>query len=56
MLQEDATFPRDDYIPGTLEGLQHEGKQIGLPAGIAPYVVFYEPAKFEANGIKLPAI
>jgi ABC-type glycerol-3-phosphate transport system substrate-binding protein len=55
-LQDDNTFPRTDYLPGTLEGLTYEGKQVGLPAGIAPYVVFYEPEKFEAAGITLPTV
>ncbi len=47
-------FPQSDLIPGALEGLQVSGKQLGLPAGIDPFVVFYSPQKFASAGVQPP--
>jgi multiple sugar transport system substrate-binding protein len=47
-------FPQDDLFPGSLEGLKLNGKQVGLPAGIDPFVVFYSPQKFSAMNIPTP--
>jgi len=47
-------FPQNDLFPGSLEGLKLNGKQIGLPAGIDPFVVFYSPQKFAAMNIPAP--
>lgn len=48
-------FPRDDLFPGSLEGLQLNGKQLGLPAALIPYVVWYSQAKFNAAGVQPPS-
>jgi ABC-type glycerol-3-phosphate transport system substrate-binding protein len=47
-------FPQSDIYPGTLEGLKVNGKQVGLPAGINPFVVYYSPRKFAAAGVQTP--
>ena len=31
------------------------GKQVGIPAALNPYVVFYDPGKFKARGVTPPA-
>jgi ABC-type glycerol-3-phosphate transport system substrate-binding protein len=49
-----SNFPINDFFPGSLEGLQMNGKQLGLPAGLIPYVVWYSPAKFSAAGVRPP--
>ena len=55
MLSTSQGFPQADLFPGTLEGLRIDGKQIGLPAGTNPFVVYYLPRKFAAAGIRPPA-
>ncbi len=50
----DANFPLSDLHPGTLEALNLNGKQIGLPAGIDPLVIFYSPQKFANAGVSPP--
>lgn len=51
----DQNFPHNDLFAGTLEGLRVDGKQIGIPAGLNPYVVFYDPLKFKAKGVTPPS-
>jgi multiple sugar transport system substrate-binding protein len=53
-LSTDASFPQSDLFPDTLEALKLNGKQVGLPAGINPFVVFYSPQKFANAGIQPP--
>jgi len=60
-IEKDPAFPANDYLYETLQGLQLEGEdekmeQVGIPAGLAPYVVFYEPDKFAIAGVELPSI
>jgi ABC-type glycerol-3-phosphate transport system substrate-binding protein len=50
----DPNFPKSDLFPGSLEALQLGGKQIGIPAGLEPMVVYYSPRKFAAAGVKPP--
>ena len=47
-------FPQSDIYPGALEGLKMNGKLVGLPAGINPFVVYYSPRKFAAAGVQPP--
>jgi len=49
-----SNFPKNDFLKGTLEVLQYEGKQIGIPAGINPYVTFANKKLFEYSGTSLP--
>jgi multiple sugar transport system substrate-binding protein len=51
----DKNFPQGDLISGSLEGLKVGGKQVGLPAALNPYVVFYDPQLFTSRGITPPA-
>lgn len=50
----DNNFPADDLFPGSLEGMKTSGKLLGLPAGLNPYVIFYEPATLQAAGVSAP--
>lgn len=54
LLSTNQSFPQDDLFPGTLEGLRSDGKQLGLPAGTNPFVVYYLPTKFAASGVQPP--
>lgn len=40
-------FPRQDFFPGSLEALQYQGRQLGVPAGLDPLVMFYENLRFK---------
>jgi multiple sugar transport system substrate-binding protein len=50
----DKDFPQEDLFAGSLDGLKLDGKQYGLPASLNPYVVFYDPLKFQAKGVTPP--
>ncbi len=50
----DKDFPADDLFPGSLDGMKTSGKLLGLPAGLNPYVIFYEPARLQAAGVSAP--
>jgi len=40
-------FPRQEFFPGSLEALQYEQRQLGVPAGLDPMVIFYENIRFK---------
>jgi ABC-type glycerol-3-phosphate transport system substrate-binding protein len=48
-------FPRQDFYPGSLEALQSEQHQMGLPAGLDPVVMFYENIRFKAASATPPS-
>jgi ABC-type glycerol-3-phosphate transport system substrate-binding protein len=55
LIESDGDFPREDFFPGALHALQVDNQQIGLPAGIAPMVMFVEGMRFKiANTPILP--
>jgi ABC-type glycerol-3-phosphate transport system substrate-binding protein len=54
ILTTDQQFNADDLFPNSLDGLRLAGKQVGVPAGINPFVVFSNPAKFTAAGFEPP--
>ena len=45
-----------DFLPGLLARFRWQAGTWGLPAGVDPTVVFYEPAIFESTGLKPPAV
>ncbi len=50
----DTVFPLSDLVEGTAEAIRLEGRQLGIPAGINPVVVYYNTERFAAAGIKIP--
>jgi ABC-type glycerol-3-phosphate transport system substrate-binding protein len=64
--QLDAIYPLDEFIegsesilhqdlfPGSLEALQYQGRQLGLPAGLDPAVMFYENIRFTIAAVTPP--
>jgi ABC-type glycerol-3-phosphate transport system substrate-binding protein len=54
LLASDSKFPTADLFPGSLEALQLDGKQVAIPAGLEPFVVFYIPKKFADARIQPP--
>lgn len=55
LLSTGQTLDTTDLFDGSLEALRLDGKQIGLPAGLNPFVVYYLPEKFAAAGVPAPA-
>lgn len=53
-LSTDGEFPQADLFPGSLDALKLDGRQLGIPAGINPFVIFYLPKTFTDAGIALP--
>ena len=49
-----SNFNRDDMVPGSLEALQTQGAQYGIPAGINPVVMYASPKHFAAANVDLP--
>ncbi len=41
-------LPLQEFFPGSLEALQYDQHQLGVPAGIDPVVMFYEDIRFKA--------
>lgn len=54
MLAEDTEFPHTDLFPGLMDEIRLEGKLIGIPAGLIPFLVYVNPQKFQAAGQPLP--
>ncbi len=50
----DTVFPFSDLVEGTAEAMRLEGRQLGIPAGMNPIVVYYNTERFDAAGIKIP--
>jgi ABC-type glycerol-3-phosphate transport system substrate-binding protein len=53
-IEGSEAFPRQDLFPGALEALQYEGRQLGLPAGLDPAVMFYENIRFTIASVTPP--
>ncbi len=51
----DPAFTTEDYYPAVLEEFTWEGQLWGLPSDITPFVIEYNKALFEAEGVEEPA-
>ena len=54
MVEVSEGFPVDDMAPGTMEALQIDGIQWGIPAGLDLWVAYYDPVWFELTGTAPP--
>jgi ABC-type glycerol-3-phosphate transport system substrate-binding protein len=54
MVEVSEGFPLDDMVPGTMEALQIDGVQWGIPAGLNLWVAYYDPVWFELTGTATP--
>jgi multiple sugar transport system substrate-binding protein len=55
LLAIDSNFSKSDMVPGSLEALQTDGAQYGIPAGINPVVMYANPKHFATAGVDLPS-
>ncbi|MFH1086243.1 MAG: sugar ABC transporter substrate-binding protein [Chloroflexota bacterium] len=53
-IEGNARFAPDEFIPGSVEMLRHEGRLWGLPATADPLVLFYSKDLFDAAGVPYP--
>jgi ABC-type glycerol-3-phosphate transport system substrate-binding protein len=53
-IQEDEQFHRDDFYPGVLDAFTRNGKLVGLPISIDPFVLYYNKTIFDQNKIPYP--
>ncbi len=52
----DAGFNREDFFPGSLEALQIEGAQYGIPAGLSPLVMYYDDLRLKIAKSEPPGL
>jgi len=55
-VDEEPSFPTDDFYPGTLDGFRWQGHLRGLPAEVLPVLIFYDKKMFDEAGIAYPQI
>ena len=56
LIEQDETFDRLDFYPGTLELYTREGEVWAIPAGVDLMVMYSQRDLFEANGVPEPEI
>jgi ABC-type glycerol-3-phosphate transport system substrate-binding protein len=54
LIEQDASFDRADFYPGTLELYTREGETWAIPAGVDIMVMYTHRDLFEANGVREP--
>jgi multiple sugar transport system substrate-binding protein len=55
-VDDDTSFPADDFYPGTLDDLRWQGNLHGLPGQIAPVLIFYDKGMFDQVGMAYPEV
>jgi multiple sugar transport system substrate-binding protein len=55
-LDADSSLSIDDFYPQTVEQFTWQGRQLGLPAGVTPYIMEYNKDLFDAAGEDYPAL
>ena len=56
LIQKDPDFPYDDFYPGLLDIYSRQGQTWGLPAGVDPYVFYFNKDLFDRAGIPYPGL
>lgn len=54
LIEMDSSFPVEDYYPGILDMFGRDGETFGIPAGVDPYVFFYNRDLFDQFGVVYP--
>lgn len=54
-VEADGEPTEDDFLTDLWDHFQWQGRTWGLPVGVDPLVVLYDPTAFEAAGVKPPA-
>jgi multiple sugar transport system substrate-binding protein len=56
LLEQNPDFPRDDFYPGTFDLFRYEDLYWGIPAGMDPFVIFYNRDLFDQYGVPYPGL
>ena len=51
-----SNFDTSAFLPSIMQGMSTGGQLYGLPYDVGPWVIFYNKDKFDAAGIKAPAL
>ncbi|MFQ5813810.1 MAG: extracellular solute-binding protein [Anaerolineae bacterium] len=54
-MEADGEPTEADFLPGLLAHFQWQGGTWGLPAGVDPLFILYDPAAFDATGLEHPS-
>lgn len=53
-LAQEEDFGASQFFPGAFEAFQSSGKQLGVPLGIDPFVLYYNRDLFDSMGVPYP--
>ena len=56
LLETDLSFNPPDFYPGALEAFKNNGKTIAIPAGLDPWVMYYNKDLFDQYGVAYPQL
>jgi multiple sugar transport system substrate-binding protein len=54
LIEMDEDFNHSDFFPGLLRAASDEGQIWGIPAGVDPYVMYYNKDLFDLQGVPYP--
>jgi multiple sugar transport system substrate-binding protein len=54
LIDQDRSFNRDDFYPGTLKAFSDTGKVYAIPSGLDPWVMFYNKDLFDQYNVPYP--
>lgn len=53
-MAQEKDFGKENFFPNSLEAMNIEGKQLGIPIGLDPWLMFYNKDLFDRYGIPYP--
>ena len=53
-IEQDKSFDQSDFFPGAMNTASDEGQTWAIPAGVDPFVMFYNKDLFDQNGVDYP--
>lgn len=56
VIENDVSFDRPDYLPGTVDFLSVEGETWAVPVGAELYVMYYNKDLFDQHNLPYPAL
>lgn len=56
LISEDGDFSLDAFFPSTVEAMQTEGRQLGIPYMVDMMMMYYNKDTFDRNGVPYPTM
>jgi ABC-type glycerol-3-phosphate transport system substrate-binding protein len=53
-IAQEINFQPEDFFPGVMEAFRIDGKQIAIPSGVDPWVMYYNKDLFDRYGVPYP--